>query len=38
MAAYMAKLKRVERVVLFSSPWDTVQATKQPSPWLYNPS
>ena len=38
MAAYIAKLKRVERVVLFSSPWDTVQATKQPSPWLYHES
>ena len=36
MAAYIAKLKRVERVVLFSSPWDTVQATKPPAPWLYH--
>lgn len=38
MAAYIAKLKRVERVVLFSSPWDNVHTTKQPSPWLYNDS
>ena len=44
MAAYIAKVKRVERVVLFSSPWDTTVAstgitkTARPAPWLYKSS
>lgn len=37
MAAYIAKHHRVNRVVLFSSPWDT-GPDRQPAPWLSAPS
>jgi hypothetical protein len=38
MAAYIAKLHRVYRVVLFSSPWDNIGRDHRPAPWLYRPS
>ncbi len=38
MAAYIAKHHAVARVVLFSSPWDTAGADRQPAPWLAMPS
>ncbi len=38
MAAYIAKFHRVERVVLFSSPWDYAGPRRQPAPWLSAPS
>lgn len=38
MAAYIAHHKVVPRVVLFSSPWDTMNLTGKPAAWLYDPS
>jgi hypothetical protein len=38
MAAYIAKRKRVARVVLFSSPWDFQGARRTLAPWLFEPS
>lgn len=38
MAAYIAKFERVDRVVLFSSPWDVTGRDKRPAPWLYRDS
>lgn len=38
MAAYIAKLRPVYRVVLFSSPWDFVGRSRRPAPWLYGAS
>lgn len=35
MAAYIAKQEMVERVVLFSGPWDFVRPEEKPAPWLY---
>jgi hypothetical protein len=34
MAAYIAKRHAVQRVVLFSSPWDTTGPQRVPAPWL----
>lgn len=34
MAAYIAKLHPVNRVVLFSSPWDNTVPDHRPAPWL----
>jgi hypothetical protein len=38
MAAFIAKLYPVERVVLFSSPWDAEGRDKHPAQWLSSPS
>jgi|GEM_PF-660491 len=38
MAAYIAKVHPVARVVLFSSPWDSTGRSQQPAPWLSAPS
>jgi hypothetical protein len=38
MAAYIAKQHAVDRVVLFSSPWDTTGPDHRPAPWLSMPS
>ena len=38
MAAYMAKRVPVDRVVLFSSPWDNFGPDKRPAPWILGPS
>jgi hypothetical protein len=38
MAAYMAQRFPVQRVVLFSSPWDVTGQDHQPAPWLYGKS
>jgi hypothetical protein len=38
MAAFIAKQHRVQRVVLFSSPWDTTGRDRHPAPWLSLPS
>ncbi|HEY2463803.1 MAG TPA: hypothetical protein VGI32_07070 [Steroidobacteraceae bacterium] len=38
MAAYIAKRKAVARVVLFSSPWDYMGASRQLAPWISEPS
>lgn len=38
MAAYIAKQRAVERVVLFSSPWDFYGANRTLAPWLAKPS
>jgi hypothetical protein len=38
MAAYIAKRKAVARVVLFSSPWDFMGASRQLAPWISEPS
>jgi hypothetical protein len=38
MAAFIAKRFPVQRVVLFSSPWDVVGRDKHPAPWLSWPS
>ncbi len=38
MAAYLAHRHPVDRVVLFSSPWDTTGQDQHPAPWLYEPS
>lgn len=38
MAAYIAKFEAVNRVVLFSSPWDVTGRDRHPAPWLYKES
>lgn len=38
MAAYIAKFETVQRVVLFSSPWDVTGRDARPAPWLYRES
>lgn len=38
MAAFIAKRFPVDRVVLFSSPWDFIQPGNRPAPWLFNAS
>jgi hypothetical protein len=38
MAAYIAKRKAVARVVLFSSPWDYIGASRELAPWIGEPS
>jgi hypothetical protein len=38
MAAYIAKLKPVARVVLFSSPWDFYGRSRELAPWIHGPS
>ena len=38
MAAFIAKRERVERVVLFSNPWDYSGSERQLAPWLTSPS
>ena len=38
MAAFLAKRVAVQRVVLFSSPWDTTGTPRRPAPWLAAPS
>lgn len=38
MAAFIAKRFPVDRVVLFSSPWDDFGPRRQPAPWLFQPS
>lgn len=38
MAAFIAKFYQVDRVVLFSSPWDVTGPDSRPAPWLYRPS
>jgi hypothetical protein len=38
MAAYLAKLERVQRVVLFSSPWDYWDNKDRLAPWLAQPT
>jgi hypothetical protein len=38
MAAFIAKRFPVQRVVLFSSPWDVVGRDKRPAPWMSWPS
>ena len=38
MAAYIAKHRRVARVVLFSSPWDDYGASRTLAPWISQPS
>ena len=38
MAAYLAHRHPVDRVVLFSSPWDTTGQDQHPAPWLFEPS
>lgn len=38
MAAYIAKYRRVGRVVLFSGPWDFVESSQQLASWLSQPS
>ena len=34
MAAYLAQLRPVERVILFSSPWDSFGRRRQLAPWV----
>lgn len=38
MAALIAKLHPVQRVILFSGPWDTSGPARAPAPWLALPS
>lgn len=38
MAAFIAKRYPVDRVVLFSSPWDALGPQKRPASWLFGPS
>ena len=38
MAAFIAKFYPVDRVVLFSSPWDVTGPQHRPAPWLFRPS
>lgn len=38
MAAFIAKSRRVYRVVLFSSPWDNIGRQHRPAPWLFQAS
>lgn len=38
MAAFIAKQKLVYRVVLFSSPWDSLPPDKRPASWMFGPS
>jgi hypothetical protein len=38
MAAYIAKQRRVARVVLFSSPWDFYGPRRSLAPWMSEPS
>jgi dienelactone hydrolase len=38
MAAYIGKHYLVQRVVLFSGPWDYTETSRSPAPWLYDPS
>lgn len=37
MAAYLAKRYPVDRVVLFSSPWDYLMPGTRPAAWLFEP-
>ncbi len=36
MAAFIAKRELLSRVVLFSSPWDELEPSTRPAPWLYS--
>ena len=38
MAAFLAHRHKVDRVVLFSSPWDVTGPDHHPAPWLSEPS
>ncbi len=38
MAAFIAKTYPVNRVVLFSSPWDNIGRDHRPAPWLFQAS
>lgn len=38
MAAFIAKQKPVYRVVLFSSPWDSLPPNKRPAAWMFGAS